>query len=162
MLTKMAMNTEGQVVFKDYPAWCWPVGLVTVGLAAWVPETSWQRLLFMLIGVALVAFASVLIVSVDHRMGMLNLRYQSLMRSSTKTYPLSEICFVNVAEDSEGERMYRVELILWSGQVVPLRCGYSIGKARKEHRAEQLRSVIQVGSNGPAAGINLRLQNSKH
>jgi hypothetical protein len=59
-------------------------------------------------------------------------------------YPLSEICFVNVAEDSEGEQMYCVERILRSGEAVPLRNGYSVGKARKDRLAQRLRSVLRV------------------
>ncbi|PYR95767.1 MAG: hypothetical protein DMG12_27995, partial [Acidobacteria bacterium] len=81
---------------------------------------------------------------------------------STKAYPLSEICFVNVAEDSEGERMYRVELILRSGQVVPLRNGYSVGKARKERRAQRLQFMLRVGSEVPATGSQLRPQRPKY
>jgi hypothetical protein len=154
----MAMNSNEQVVLKDYPIFLWPIGVGTVVIGTWVSETNWERFLFVLIGVALIGFDSILTVTIDHRRGTLNLHYRSLLRVSTKEYPLSEICFVNVAEDSEGERMYRVELILWSGEVVPLRNGYSIGKARKERRAQRIRSVLRVGSEAPATGIALRPQ----
>ena len=158
----MAMSSNEQVVFKDYPLWLWLPGVVTLALAAGIAETIWERLLFALMGVVLIAFASILTVSVDHRRGTLNLHYRSLFRVSTKAYPLSEICFVNVAEDSESERMYRVELILRSGQVVPLRRGYTVGKARKERRAQQLRSVLRVGSEVSAIRIALRPQGPEH
>ena len=98
----------------------------------------------------------ILTVAVDHTGGTLNLHYRSLLRASTKTYPLSEICFVNVAEIRDENRMYRVELVLWSGEVVPLRSGYSTGKARKERRAQQLRSVLGIGGEMPVIRIMSR------
>ena len=158
----MAMSPSEQVVFKDYPLWLWLPGVVTLALAPWVSEKTWESLLLSVMGVALIGFDSILTVTVDHRRGTLNLHYRSLFRVSTKAYPLSEICFVNVAEDSEGERMYRVELILRSGQVVPLRNVYSVGKTRQERRAQRLRSVLRVASELPATGIALRPQSPKH
>jgi hypothetical protein len=137
------MSSNEQVVFKDYPLLLWPTGVATLALAPLIAEDSWERLLLALIGVVLIAFASILTVAVDHRRGTLSLYYRSLFRVSTKTYSLSEICFVNVAEDSEGERLYRVELILRSGQAVPLRHGYSRGKTRKDRLAQRLRSVLR-------------------
>jgi hypothetical protein len=157
----MAMSSNEQVVFKDYPLWLWLPGVVTLALVPLVAESSWERLLLALIGIVLIGFDSILTVTVDHRRGALNLQYRSLFRVSTKAYPLSEICFVNVAEDSEGERMYRVELILRSGQAVPLRNGYSVGKARKDRLAQRLRSVLRIGSEVPATGIALRPQSPK-
>ena len=152
----MATNSNDKIVLNEYPLWLWPIGLGTAVSTAWIPETTWERLLFALIGLALIGFDSILTFTVDHRGGTLKLHYRSLLRVSTKAYPLSEICFVNVAEDSEGERMYRVELILRSGQAVPLRNGYSVGKARKDRLAQRLRSVLRVGSEVPATGIALR------
>ena len=63
-------------------------------------EHWWERLLFGLIGVGLIGFDSLLTVTVDHRLGTLNLHYRSLFRVSSKAYPFSEICSVDVAEDS--------------------------------------------------------------
>ena len=140
------MSSNEQVVFKDYPLWLWLPGALTLVLAPGIAEKAWERLVLALMGIVLIAFASILTVTVDHGRGTLNLHYRSLFRVSTRAYPFSEICFVNVAEDSEGERMYRVELILRSGQIVPLRNAYSVGKARKERRAQRLRSVLRVGS----------------
>ena len=104
----MAMSSNEQVIFRDYPLWLWLTGVVFLALVfgppgAVIAEHWWERLLFGLIGVGLIGFDSLLTVTVDHRRGTLNLHYRSLFRVSTKAYPLSEICFVNVAEDSEGE-----------------------------------------------------------
>jgi hypothetical protein len=159
----MAMSSNEQVIFRDYPLWLCLTGVVLLALVfgplrAGIAEHWWQRLLFGLIGVGLIGFDSLLTVTVDHRRGTLNLHYRSLFRVSTKAFLFSEICFVNVAEDNEDQRNYRVELILWSGQTVPLRNGYSIGKGRKDRLAQRLRSVLRVGSEAPAAGIALRPQ----
>ena len=143
----MTSWSDEQVVFKDYPLWLWLTGVVALALSAGplgavIVEHSWERLLIALIGVALIGFASILTVTVDRRQETLNLHYRSLFRDSTTAYPFSEICFVDVVEDSEGERMYRVELILRSGQAVPLRYGYTGGKARKDRLAQRLRSEL--------------------
>jgi len=90
------MSSGEQVVFKDYPLLIWLVGVMTIAVVAWAPETAWERLLFALIGVAIIGFTAVLTVTADHTRGTLNLHYRSLFRASTKTYLFSEIGFVNV------------------------------------------------------------------
>ena len=154
----MATSSNEQVVFRDYPLLFWLFGVAFALAGAAVGEKVPEVLLLALVGVVLIAFASILTVTVDHRRGTLNLHYRSLFRVSTKACPLSEICFVNVAEDREGERMYRVELILRSGEVVPLRQGYEVGKAHYERQAQRLRSVLRVGSEVPATRIALQSQ----
>src|SRR5437660_3227367 len=135
------MSSTEQVVFRHYPLGPWLFGMVTL-TATGIAVRGWELLLFVPIGVALIGFACILTVTVDRARGTLNLHYRSPFRASTKTYPVSEICFVNVVEDSEGEGMYRLELGLWSGQVVPLRSWYSGGKASNERRAQRLRSAL--------------------
>jgi hypothetical protein len=158
------MSSNEQVIFRDYPLWLCGTGVVLLAVVfgpLGAVEHWWERLLFGLIGVGLIGFDSLLTVTVDHRLGTLNLHYRSLFRVSSKAYPFSEICSVDVAEDSEGERMYRVELILRSGQTVPLRSWYVIGKARKNRRAQRLRSVLRVASEMQAIRIALRRQSPK-
>jgi hypothetical protein len=139
------MNSE-QVVFREYPILLWLFGIMGIVVAAFVAQTVWELLLLEPLGVAMVGFASILTVSVENKRGTLSLRYRSLFRMSTKVYPLNEISFVNVAQDREGERMYRLELILQSGEVVPLRWGYIVGKKHQERRAQRLRSALQPGN----------------
>jgi hypothetical protein len=159
----MAVSSNVQVVFRDYPLTLWLMGLLFLFVGAAIPFGDAQgRVLMSLVGVFFIAFPSILIVTVDRTRGMLNLRYRSLIRGSTKAYPLNEISFVNVAQDPEGERMYRLELVLWSGQVVPLRSFYSIGRGHYERRARRLRSALRVGSEVPAPGIVLGPRTPKH
>lgn len=159
----MAVNPHEQVVFRDYPEMSWLFGLITLaaGTIAGIAERNWDYHLFTLIGIVIIALGPILTVTVDHRRGMLILRYRSLFRVLTKAYPLSEICFVNVAEDREGERMYRLELILRSGQTVPLRSWYSVGKGHYERRARRLQSALRVGGGVSAPGSNIRITISK-
>ena len=159
----MTVSSNEQVVLRDYPLTVWLMGLLFlfVGVAPFGWDTQ-LRVMMSLGGLLLIAFPSILIVTVDCTRGMLNLRYRSLIRGSAKAYPLSEVCFVNVAEDREGERMYRLELILWSGQVVPLRSFYSVGKGHFERRARRLRSALRVGGGEVVApGSNIRITISK-
>ena len=151
------MNNE-QVVFREYPVLLWLFGIMGIVVGAFVAQTVWELLLLEPMGVAMVGFASILTVTVDHARGTLSLGYRSLFRTSTKVYPLNEICFVNVAQDREGERMYRLELTLQSGEVVPLRWGYIAGKKYQERRAQRLQSALQCGNREPANGIVLRLR----
>ena len=138
----MANGSDEQVIFRDYPLWLWLTGVMIIFVGVGFNENAWQLVVVSLIGVAFIAFASVLTVTVDHRQETLNLHYRSLFRASGKAYPLSEICSINVVEDNERERMYRWELVLWSGEVVPLRTIYSVGKARKKRRAQRIRALL--------------------
>ena len=130
-------------MLRDYPLVLWLTAAM-VGAGAFGSAYIWQGVLVSLVGAALIACASVLTVTVDRRREILQLRYRSLLRVSTRTFPFREISAVHVAEDSEGERMYRVELLLRSGETVPLRTMYAVGRASKTRRAERIRSAISA------------------
>jgi hypothetical protein len=155
----MTVSSNEQVVFRDYPLSLWLLGVVAI-VGAFAPETVGVRLIFGLMGIAAIGLISLLTVTFDHTRGTLSLHYRSLLRVSTKTYAWNEICFVNVKED-RGESAYRVELILRSGQVVPLRSWYSSGRAHRERQAQQLRSVLRVGGVVLAPGSSIRITISK-
>jgi hypothetical protein len=131
-----------RVVLRDYPLWLWLPGVVTIAVSTEIMDKTSERLLFWVLGAAVIAVAPILTVTVDHSRETLRVQYRSLLHVSNKTCPLKQIRCVNVVEDAEGERMYRVEIVLRSGEVVPLRNGYSVGKSLKERRAQQLRSAI--------------------
>jgi hypothetical protein len=137
----MTMNANDQILFREYPIWFWLTGVMVLGVSCAAVDGVLVRFSFALVGIAVFGFAPVLTVAVDHTRGTLNLNYRSIFRASPRALPLSEICSVNVAEDDEGERMYRIELRLWSGEVVPLRVCYTVGKRRKERRAQLIRSA---------------------
>jgi hypothetical protein len=153
------MSSTEKIVLREYPIWIWFIGALVLAVAAMTALSGdgvWGLIVTSLIGFLFIAFASILIVTVDYDQANLNLHYRSLLRLSTRVFPLSEVCLVEVVEDNEGERMYRIELILQSGEVVPLRFFYSVGKRRKKRRAERILTAIQVGSRIPAFGVELR------
>jgi hypothetical protein len=154
----MTMSSNEQVVFRDYPLKLWLMGVIAV-VGTWVPNPIMVRLLFALLGVAAIGFMSVLTVAVDHTRGTLNLHYRALFRRSTKVYSVNDVCLVNVVED-RGEGTYRLELALRSGEVVPLRFGYTSGKEGKERRAQRLRSALRVGGVS-TRGSHIRITISK-
>jgi hypothetical protein len=139
------ISTE-QVVFKHYPLLLWLTGAmflaigVTLGVAG--SDSVVAGVLDWVAAIAFFTYASTLTVTVDRKREILSLRYRSLLHASTKAYRFSDIALVDVAEDSERERMYRVELHLRTGQVIPLRTFYSVGRRRKERRAQRIRSAI--------------------
>jgi hypothetical protein len=135
------------VVHREYPLLFWFFGAMFLVVDAVVMKEVSERVLMGLGGVGFIGFGSVLTVTVDRAKRTLTIRYRSLFRPSTRTYPFGEISYVTVSQDGEGERMYRVELVLRSGEVVPLRSGYSIGRARKERIAEKLRSALGISFN---------------
>jgi hypothetical protein len=156
---KFAMSSDEQVIFKDHPIWIWFTGALVLAVATMTAisgDNILGPIVLSLIGFLIIAFASILTVTVDHKQGNLNLHYRSLFRLSTKVFPLSEVCLVEVVEDNERERMYRIELILQSGEVVPLRSIYSVGKRRKKRRAKRIETAIQVGPGVPGYGIELQ------
>lgn len=146
------MSSTEKIVFREYPIWIWFIGalvLVVAAMTAISGDGVLGPIVSSLIGFLFIAFASILTVTVDYDQGNLNLHYRSLFRLSTKVFPLSEVCLVEVVEDNERERMYRIELILQSGEAVPLRGFYSVGKRRKKRRAQRILTAIQVGSRIP-------------
>jgi hypothetical protein len=158
------MSSTEKIVFREYPIWIWFIGALVLAVAAMTAisgDSIWGPIVSSLIGFLFIAFASILTVTVDYDQGNLNLHYRSLFRLSTKVFPLSEVCLVKVVEDNERERMYRIELILQSGKVVPLRGFYSVGKRRKKRRAERILTAIQVGSRMPAFGVGLQPKSLK-
>ena len=137
------MSPDEQVVFRDYPLIFWLVGMVPLFAAGVIVDELSARIIFAVLGFSAIAFASVLTVTVDWRRSTLNLHYRSLVRDSTKSYSLRDISFVNVKED-KGEGNYRVELFLWSGEIVPLRSTYTAVRRSKERQARQLRSALGI------------------
>ncbi len=155
----MTVSSNEQVVFRDYPLILWLMGVIAVVVGIWIRESIVVRLVFVLMGVAAIGFMSVLTVAVDHTRGTLTLHYRALFRRSTKVYSVTDVCFVNVVED-RGEGNYRLELALRSGEVVPLRSGYTPGKAGKERLAQRLWSALRVGGVS-TRGSHIRITFSK-
>jgi hypothetical protein len=141
---KMALHSNEQIVFRDHPLMFWFFGILPLGIAVLTHEILWKRLLLVLAGLAVIGLAPVLTVAVDSARGILHLHYRSPLRSYTKTFSLNEIGFVRIAEIRDSNRMFRVELILLSGEVVPLRKGYATGKAGKKRQAKKLRSALGI------------------
>jgi hypothetical protein len=138
-----AQSHNKQVVFRDYPLILWIMGVIAVTAGILMRETILVRLVFVLIGAAAIGFMSVLTVAVDHTRGTLTLDYRALFRRSTKVFSVNDVCMVNVVED-QGEGNYRIQLVLRSGDVVPLRSGYTPGRRGKERLAKRLRSELRL------------------
>ena len=135
-------DPKDEVLFRDYPIWPWLGGLMTGVVGLIVGPGAWERLLFGLAAAALVVFPSILTVSADRAQRVLALRYRSLVRGTTKLFPFDEISGIHVSEDWERERMYRVELLLGSGRVVPLRSWYTLLAGPKQRRARRLLDAL--------------------
>jgi tripartite-type tricarboxylate transporter receptor subunit TctC len=133
-----------EIVFRQYPYWLWLAGLATLVLAAAVIEDVWDRTLLAVIGMGFIVLPTTLTVTVDRKSGMLGVHRRSLLQHWSKDLPLREIAGVTVAQDRERERMYRVQLELRSGDVIPLEKGFSVGKARKERKAQKLRGTLHA------------------
>ena len=129
-----------EIVYRQYPYWLWLVGLAILTLAAAVIDDIWDRMLLAVIGMGFIVLPSTLTVTIDRRSSVVGVHRRSLLQSASKEFPLRDIASVSVAE--ERERMYRVQLVLRSGDVVPLEKGSSVGKARKERTAERLRDTL--------------------
>lgn len=136
-----------EIVFRQYPYWLWLAGLATLTLAAVVIEDVWDRTLLAVVGMGFIVLPSTLTITLDRRSGILALHRRSLLQHWSKDFPLRDIAAVSVAQDRERERLYRVQLELRSGEVVPLQSEFSAGKARKERAAQRLRGALR----GPLA-----------
>src|SRR4051812_1403506 len=137
-----AQKNGEQVVYRDYPLLLWFLGVIAL-ILSWVADEFVGRLVFALLAMASIGFMSILTVAVDHTRGTLDLRYRALFRDSTKVYSVNDVCLVTVVEDG-GEGTYRIQLVLRSGEKVPLRSSYSAGKRGKERVARRLRSELGI------------------
>ena len=140
--TSQSLMRDEQILFRDYPLVFWVMGAFAIVAGVLMRETIMLRVIFALLGVAGVGLGSVLTVRSDPRRRALELCYWSLFRRSIKSYAWDEICSVRVKEDI-GEGNFRVELVLCSGEVVPLRNWYSPGKARHGRTARKLESWLR-------------------
>jgi hypothetical protein len=127
-----------EVVFRRYPLWLWLAGLATLAVAAVVIDDIWDRTLLAVIGMGFIVLPTALTVTLDRRAGNVGVHQRSLLRFASKEYPLRDIASVSVAE---REHMYRVQLVLRSGEVVPLKSA-SVGKTRMQRAAERLRTTL--------------------
>ena len=139
----MRTSPGERIIFRDYPIAVWLTGLMFVG-AVIAPSGTISRVVFTLIGAAIIALAPVLIVSVDQGRRTLALKYRSLLRVSTHTYQFDDILAIDVPKDGEDPWLSRIELILQSGQRVPLRIHVSIGRRGKERNAQLLRDALSA------------------
>jgi len=147
-----AMTSNEQLVLRDYPLGVWLFGLVFLAAGMGIPMETSGHVLMSLAGLIVVGFVSVLSISLDRGRGVLNLHYRSLFRVARRAYRLEEICSVDIAEDIEGEGMYRIELTLRSGQVIPLRSWYKGFKRSNQRQAQRLRSAL---------GLNAEMRRSR-
>ena len=125
-------------LFTDYPLSAWLFGVFFLAFS-WVPDQGW---VFGLVGLGFIAIPSVLTVTVDEEHETLDVSHRSLLRRSSRSFPMRDIAFVNVPEDSDGDGLYRVELELHSGERVPLRGFFSIGKRGKQRLARLIRDAM--------------------
>ena len=132
-----------KVVFRDYPLILWLLGAIALFVGIWLIDEIAGRLVFIGLGIAAVGFMAVLTVTVDHTNRTLYLKYRSLFRRSIKMFSIVDVCGVNVVCDND-EGNFRIELLLRSGQRVPLRSAYSPGKWLHERKARRLRAELGI------------------
>jgi hypothetical protein len=148
----MALDPQKEVILKDYPIGLWLGGGISIAMSLMLvlfvggqdEEMRWPLLISMVIGLPLALLGAVLTVSLDSGRGVLHLHYRSLLHHSTKEYPVSDVAAVLIgsSRSSKGGRTYRVELVLKSGERVPLRSYYSSGRDGKESQAARLRAAL--------------------
>lgn len=154
------MRSSEQVVFRDWPLLFWLMGcivLVAAGLELRFGTPRWTIAVPVVGGVLVLGFASILTVSVDSARRVLIVRYRSAFRSSSAEYAIDYISSVKLSEITDETRMYRLELVLASGEVVRLRLGYSSGGVWRR-RAQRLREAIEPPAwQSPTLGDRSRL-----
>lgn len=155
----MASDDSNRLVIRGYPIALWIVSLVAFGIGVWMaiqglktPNMLFVSAIPLLIGFLLFAFAATIdTIIVDRTTGLFSTRRQSLLRNVYKEIPLSEISHVRVdsstSRDSKGHRSttYQMQVVLRTGDIVPLETGYSSGASGRQAKADKLRAFMGVG-----------------
>jgi len=147
----MQTPSSEKLVIRDSPVALWVTGGV-VALSGVLMVAEFVLLgvdargivgavITALVGLVMILLPSALTVTVDRERGLLTLRYRSLLKSSVKEFPLSELSSIEV-ERSQNSPSYRLRLTLASGQQLPLRSYYSGGYASKAQKASQLAQFL--------------------
>lgn len=154
--------SNGNVVIRDVPYALWIFGLVFGGIGIYMATASGAPVVFSIIfcavGALIILLIPILTVRIDRNSGMLSLTRRGILVNSHQDIRIKEISDVyvdrKVSSDSDGTSVtYQINIVLESGEQVPLRRYYSSGYRRKESQAQLLRDAIGLAdkSRGPAS-----------
>lgn len=152
-------DDSNRLVIRGYPIVLWIFGLVVLGIGAWLvyqglktPSMFLVSAFPLVIGFVLLAFAATIdTIVVDRTTGLFSIRRQALLRNVFKEIPIGEISQVrvdsSVSRDSKGNRSttYQMQVVLRSGETIPLETGYSSGASGRQAKADRLRAFMGIG-----------------
>lgn len=142
-------NKQERLTIREYPVAFWLVGAIGIGMGLAFVVGGASRIFGTiegLVGVLFILLSSITTVIADRQAGSLTIRYRSLMNSSLKEYLLTEVGSVEVERDrgGEGGSVYRIAVVLKTGEHVPLHSYYSSGYSGKERKARRLREFLDL------------------
>ncbi len=151
----MNASAPDQLIVREYPFLFWLLGggSMLFGLLDALQAGHLPGLLFFLIGAALILFlAPVVTVVVDKGRGTLSIRRRTLLRNQVREIRLHDIATIqadSMTSRTRGggyRRAFRLELVLVSGEKIPLQGYYTGGPFAflddKEWKARTLRAFI--------------------
>jgi hypothetical protein len=148
------MNGQGSAfVLRDVPVFLWIFGLIFMGVGILIIYEGGPpaiiALIMIALGLGILLFTSVLTITADRAIRMLELDSRSIVRHTVIQVPFDEIIGINLERSISRGRggssfVYRLALLRKDGQVVPFRSYSSSGRNRKERWAGQLREVIGI------------------
>lgn len=157
-------SQDNNVLFRDVPYFLWIFGLFFGGIGGTIVTASgapiWMAVIFIGVGLALVVFVPILTVSLDRNSGVLILKRTGILTRSTRELRINQISDIyistKVSSDSDGtSTTYQVNILLESGEVIPLRKYSSSGYRGKAKRAAQLREAVGLGELPERGRMNL-------
>jgi hypothetical protein len=158
-------SQNGNVVIKDVPYGLWFFGVLFGGIAVWMGLStgapSFVPILFGGAAILMVLLIPVLTVTVDRNSGVLVLRRSGIIIRNQREIRIDQIDDIyvskHVSSDEDGTSVtYKVNIVLDSGEEIPLRRYSSSGYKKKAARAQLLRDAIGLADRPDPGQFNVR------
>jgi hypothetical protein len=165
---QMSTSAPDQLIIREYPFLFWLLGggSILVGLLAALRDGHLSGLLYFLIGAGLILFlAPIVTVTVDKMHGTLSIQRRTLLRNQVREIQLHDIATIQadsmISRTRGGgyRRAFRLELVLVSGEKIPLQGYYTGGPFAflddKEWKAQILREFIGLSASAADTTENI-------
>jgi hypothetical protein len=130
-------------------------GLSMLVIPGWMSGGLVASLILMIIGLAGLLLSAENTITLDRNSNRFSLRRRYLWRTTFREHPLDQVTGFELqsSHDSDGDRTYRIAIVLDTGEEIPFTTAFSSGRESKRRKVEQLNQWLGQGGTQPAAQV---------